>query len=225
MTAVARGTVVVPRRGVYRLDHVTLRTTFPYGLFVKERDVRLPSALIVWPRSDRKVRSPRPGGDHVQRSGATVPMGAGSGRGEYRSLRPYVRGDDPRDVHWRSSARRGQLLVREYERDANTTLWLCLDLRAPENEQAELVVEIAASLAARAAGGKERFALATNDDVVGPGTGAGQLEAVLDTLARARFRLNAPPLTLPTAPVHCVLLTPIGAADGRYADHFTAADA
>ena len=88
---------------------------------------------------------------------------AGAARGEYRSLRQYQPGDDPRDVHWRSSARRNVPVVREYERDSADTLWLCLDLRAAPGEAAELACEIAATLAARAARLGERFGLATNE--------------------------------------------------------------
>ena len=116
-------------------------------------------------------------------------------------------------------------MVREYEQEASTTLWLCLDLRAPDNEQAELLVEVTAALAARAARAQERFGLATNDGVLAPGAGEGHLEAALDRLARERFRMQAPALTLPTLPAGCVMLTATGAQDSRFADHFTAADA
>jgi uncharacterized protein (DUF58 family) len=47
------------RRGVYALEGLVLGTLFPFGLFAKERDVELPGALVVWPRTDRPVRTPR----------------------------------------------------------------------------------------------------------------------------------------------------------------------
>src|SRR5690606_10820575 len=49
------------RRGVYPLHTVTLSTTFPFGLFRRERDLTLPGELVVWPRTNRIVRSPRRG--------------------------------------------------------------------------------------------------------------------------------------------------------------------
>ena len=220
--AVARADLIFLRRGVYRLNQVTVRTTFPFGLFVKERDLSVPGTLVVWPRADRPVRPALRAGERVRRFGITAPL-AGSGRGEYRSLRPYQPGDDPRDVHWRSTARLREPVVREYERDASDTLWLCLDLRAPADEAAEILIEIGASLAARASARGERFGLATNDVVIDPGSGPGQLEAVLDAFARARFRQDAPVLAAPTGPAQCVLIA-AGRPDRDYGDHFTAAD-
>ncbi len=224
-TAVARAELTIATRGVYRLNEITVRTRFPFGFFIKERDLSVPATLVVWPRADRDVRSARRAGERMRRIGDTLPAAVGAGRGEYRSLRPYQPGDDLRDIHWRSSARRGEPVVREYERDSTDTLWLCLPLGAAPSQAGELAIEVVAGLAARAARMGDRFGLATSDVVIDPGTGPGQLEAVLDCLARARFRPNVPAFSPPTDPAHCVLIT-AGSADGAgYADHFTAADA
>ncbi|HEX8362447.1 MAG TPA: DUF58 domain-containing protein, partial [Longimicrobium sp.] len=90
------------RRGVYPLGTVTLATSFPFGLFRKERDVELPGEAVVWPRADRPVREPRPSGDRPLPAGHR-PAGAAAARGEFRALRPFRPGDDPRDVHWRTT--------------------------------------------------------------------------------------------------------------------------
>jgi len=223
-TATARAELIPLRRGVVRFDVLTLRTSFPFGLFVKERDIDLPGTMIVWPRSDRRIRDPHRAGERVRRSGATVPLGASAGRGEYRSLRAYQQGDDPRDVHWRSTARRGQPVVREYERDASETLWICLDLRSSPGEAAETAVEIAATLAARAEREGTRFGLATNDVIVDSGSGPGQIESVLDTLARARFRTDAPAFSAPADPAQCVIVTASGSTSAGFADTYSGAD-
>ncbi|MGH7468393.1 MAG: DUF58 domain-containing protein [Longimicrobiales bacterium] len=223
-TGSARAETTIGRRGVYALDRLVLRTSFPFGLFIKERDISVPAMLTIWPRVDRMVRTLRRAGGRAHHSAVTASVGARGGRGEYRSLRPYLPGDDPRDVHWRSSARRRQPLVREYELDSSQTFWLCLDLRAPEGDQAELLVEIAAALAARAVHANQRFGLATNESRVDPGTGPGQLEMVLDLLARVRFRVDAPLFRAPADPSQCVLVTVAG-APADYADVFTTADA
>jgi uncharacterized protein (DUF58 family) len=217
---VARGEFRATRRGILRFGKLTVRTSFPFGLFVKERDLTVPATLIVWPRSDRPVREPVRAGERVRRIGTTT-TGVAVGRGEYRSLRGYQPGDDPRDVHWRSTARTGVPVVREYERDATDTLWICLDLRAENSDAAEAAVEIAAALAARAAQENERFGLALNHAVIDPGTGPGQMEAVLNTLARVEFSLYAPVLTPPTDPGQCVLVTAGAIGDPLYADHFS----
>ncbi|MGQ0562324.1 MAG: DUF58 domain-containing protein [Gemmatimonadota bacterium] len=193
-TAVARTEIVFRRRGVYRLHRFVIGTSFPFGLFVKERDVAFPGTIVVWPRTDRPVREVPRAGQRARRSGVAPAVISAGGRGEFRSLRPYRLGDDPRDVHWRTSARYVEPVVREYEREAAETLWLALELRAPEDDAAEVAVETAAALAARSLARGERAALVTNDVIVDPGSGAGQLERILDALARARFRTDAPDL-------------------------------
>jgi uncharacterized protein (DUF58 family) len=220
-TAAGRAETVWPARGVYPLETLTLSTSFPFGLFVKERDVDVPGEAVVWPRADRRVREPRPAGQRVRRSGEAFAGNAGA-RGEYRGLRPYRPGDDPRDVHWKTTARVGHPVVREYERDRSRALWLCLDLRAAEGEAAETAVEIAASLAAAAARRGDAFGLATQDGRVRPGAGGAQLERVLDALARARFRADAPRLEPPVPPGECVLVA-ASAGSAGWGEVFTAA--
>ncbi|HET9985433.1 MAG TPA: DUF58 domain-containing protein [Longimicrobiales bacterium] len=217
----ARGEVVFPRRGVYTLGTVTVGTSYPFGFFRKERDLELPGLAVVWPRTDRGVREPRRAGAHVRRLGPR-PASLPGGRGDYRGLRPYRPGDDPRDVHWRTTARLGDPVIREYDREDAETLWICLDLAAPAGDVAEEAVEIAAALASGAVRRGERFGLATPDEVVPLGAGPGHLELVLDALARAEFRPRAPGVQRPADPSACVLVT-AGRAAGDYGDRYVAA--
>lgn len=217
----ARGEVVFPRRGVYTLGTVTLSTSYPFGFFRKARDVELPALAVVWPRTDRRVREPHRSGEQARRLGPR-PASLAGGRGDYRGLRPYRPGDDPRDVHWRTTARLREPVIREYDREDAETLWICLDLAAPAGEAAEEAVEIAAALASGAVRRGERFGLATPDEVVPLGAGPGHLEVVLDALARAEFRPRAPGVQRPAAPAACVLVTARGAT-GDYGDRFVAA--
>ena len=222
-STLARTEVVFPRRGVHRLHRFTLSTTFPFGLFVKERDVVYPGTIVIWPRSDLPVREARRGGQRARRGAAERAAALAGGRGEYRSLRPYQAGDDPRDVHWRSTARFTEPVVREYERDQSEAWWLAVDLKSDESEAAEHAIEIAASLAARALNRGERVGLVTNDTIIDPGAGGAQLERLLDALARARVRPDAPPLVPPVPAAECVLVTPGAAGAGEWADTFSGA--
>lgn len=219
--ATVRADAVFPSRGVYPLETVTLATSFPFGLFRKERDLEIAGEAVVWPRHDRPVRAPRLAGERVRRAGESF-AGAAGARGEYRGLRPYRPGDDPRDVHWRTTARVGQPVIREYERDRASALWICLDLRCEPGDEAEAAVELAASLAGAASRRGDPFGLATPEARVAPGTGAAQLERVLDALARARMRPDAPRVDPPVPARECVLVT-TGAADGRWGDVYTPA--
>lgn len=212
------------RRGVYPLETVTLATSFPFGLFRKERDLEIPGEAVVWPRHDLTLREPRPGGERIRRAGETF-AGAAGARGEYRGLRPYRPGDDPRDVHWKTTARAGQPVVREYERDRSSALWICLELRTSAGDEAEAALEVAASLAAAAERRGDPFALATAEARVPPGSGPAQLERVLDALARVRFRADAPRLEPPVPARECVLVTAAASHDARWGDVFTPREA
>lgn len=71
----------------------------------------------------------------------------------FHALREYVRGDDLRHVHWRSSAKADQLLVRQYVETRRSQATVLLDERVTayaDGAEFELAVSAAASLAVRA---------------------------------------------------------------------------
>jgi uncharacterized protein (DUF58 family) len=71
-------------------------------------------------------------------------------QGEYRSLREYVPGDDLRRIHWRATAHRARLMVKEYERprDLQTQVWVAAVSAGQEmDEGGELALSVAATLA------------------------------------------------------------------------------
>lgn len=206
------------QRGVYRLSTLTIGTEFPFGLFRKERDIKLPDELVIWPRTDRPVRMISAGAGNQVRREASVSAMAPGARGEYRGLREYRPGDDPRDIHWRSSARLSVPVVREYDQDASETVWIALDVSQPAGPDAEAAVEVAASLAARSIQTGAPVGLAAGDQQITPGTGSGQLERILDALARADFGFAEGPRP-PVGLQACVLVTtPEGSVATGWAD-------
>ncbi|HEV8436634.1 MAG TPA: DUF58 domain-containing protein [Methylomirabilota bacterium] len=103
------------RRGRHPLAGVRLTTRFPFGLFLKAGRSILTSEAIVYPAvrpvSPELVRQLGTAGDKATRR---------RGRGaDLYNLRAYRVGDDPRLIHWRSSAKTQTLTVRELE--AETT--------------------------------------------------------------------------------------------------------
>ena len=206
------------RRGIYPLGTVTISTSFPFGLFFKERDVEIPAKLVVWPRHDRPVRTPFSGSGRPRARGIARDPAMGT-RGDYRTLRPYRPGDDPKDIHWRTSARLDTPVVREYDRDASESLWICLDLMGETGSDAtEELVEMAASIAARAAMEGKRFGIVAGRRIIPPRAGPGQLEAVLHVLARVRFGPDAAPPAPPVDPGRCVLVTSSARGSDMYGD-------
>ncbi len=206
-TATVRAEHLFTRRGVHPLSTVTLTTLFPFGLFRKERDLEIPGEIIVVPRSDRPIRMPMIGGGRTRRVAALF-HGGGGVRGEYRGLRSYRPGDDVRDIHWRSTARLGEPVVREYEQEAGETLWICLDLAHPPGDAAEEAVEIAASMAARAEQRGWRYGLATATYRVSPGQGPGHVQHILETLARVEFSEDLPRVHPPDDEARTVVVYP-----------------
>ncbi len=196
------------RRGIVRLSAVTLSTSFPFGFFLKERDVAQPGEVVVWPRTDRPVREPHlPAGLRMQVRASAAAATAAT-RGEYRALRSYRVGDDPRDIHWRTSARLARPVVREYDSGGTESLWICLDTRSGPGDDAEAAVEIAASLAARVLRSGRRVGFAAPGLLVEEGEGPMHLEALLTALARVDFHPGAPPPRPPVGPDRCVLVAP-----------------
>ena len=211
-------------RGVYPLETLTLSTSFPFGLFTKERDVPLPGELVIWPRSDRHVRLSAPPGGRGRPQFSNSSEGTPTARGEYRGLREYRAGDDPRDIHWRTTARIGTPVTKEYDQDATETLRICLDTRAEPGDSAEAAIEVAASVATQAYRVGRHFGVTTCTADLAPDTGSGQLERVLDLLARVDFDPSAPNLVPPVDPMRCVLVSLSSARQGSYGAHFDPVD-
>jgi uncharacterized protein (DUF58 family) len=202
-------------RGVYPLRQLTLATEYPFGLFRKERDVPVPGEILVWPRTDLRVRLPAAAEGRRPRPTAGSGDASRGVRGEYRSLREYRPGDDLRDVHWKATARTGRAVIREYDQDAAEPLWVSLDVTTPEGEASEHAADIAASLLARLLREGSPVALHAGLRSVSPGTGPAQLERLLDALARVEFgSTDGPP---PTPRQRCIRVT-AGARPRGWAD-------
>lgn len=108
---------LAPRRGIYRWHEIHLRTATPLGLFWCRRSRQVPAQAIVYPTVLPLNTCPlvdRLGRDDsfLVESNRRAAM---ANEGTTRTLRPYRFGDPTRLVHWRSSARYGELRVRELE--------------------------------------------------------------------------------------------------------------
>ncbi|MBW4661236.1 MAG: DUF58 domain-containing protein [Drouetiella hepatica Uher 2000/2452] len=109
--------ILTERRGIYRWQTLQLRTATPLGLFWCRRDRSIPARAIVYPTVLPLSQCPlidSMGLDpNTQRLSDRQTHAATTGL--TRTLRPYRWGDSIRMVHWRTSARYGELRVRELE--------------------------------------------------------------------------------------------------------------
>jgi uncharacterized protein (DUF58 family) len=140
------------RRGVYEFGPVRILSRFPLGLMERSFELGQVEQLIVFPRIGRL----KPQWWRVSDFGETVAerlqIRQGAGDDEFHRLREYRGGDNPRDIHWRTTARRNELMVREYQHDRRQNLSLVVDLWLPQAplpadlERVELAVSFAATV-------------------------------------------------------------------------------
>lgn len=142
--------LVVERRGVFRWQTVQLRTAAPLGLFWCRRSRDVAAIAIVYPTVLSLTHCPlidEIGGKHSQVQSASQRSQLANA-GLTRTLRPYRWGDPTRLVHWRSSARYGELRVRELEvLTEGQEILICLDSATTwQSDHFEQAVIAAASL-------------------------------------------------------------------------------
>jgi len=138
-------TIAIPtfRRGVIDVGPATARRTDPLGLLRREARWGSPVQLYVRPRMAAL--------DAMTSGFLREQEGIPSDRVSmddlaFHALREYVRGDDLRHVHWRSSARAGQLLVRQYHQTRRNHATVIVD-DARESYKTEEDFELAVSIA------------------------------------------------------------------------------
>ena len=182
------------RRGPVGARAWKLQTSDPFGFFAAQRRSHDSEIALVLPRFASLGRR-----HQVRELEASVAAPrAGSGN-ELFGIREYRPGDSLRRIHWRSSARHGELVVREYEPPGLQTLTILLDPSPPTRDVADQLARIAASEAWDCIREGGRVA------VWAPGCEPIQsrdLWALLEWLARYPFSPSgpAPPSASPTPP-------------------------
>jgi uncharacterized protein (DUF58 family) len=138
--------VATPRRGLVRLGPVVAEHRDPLGLV--RRVQPLSDQAWLWVRPPVHPARALPLGVVLDFEGRLTEQ-APAGSTAFASLREYQPGDDPRHIHWRSTARIGTLVVREHVDTTEPTTAIVLDTRAGVLAPAafEEAVEVAASVA------------------------------------------------------------------------------
>jgi uncharacterized protein (DUF58 family) len=113
------------RRGGFQLGPTKITSGDPFGIFGVSRVLPATSTLMVLPMMFRvnEFLSPPgllPGGRAIRRKSIDItPHAAG--------VREYTTGDPMKRIHWPTSIRRNQLMVKEFEQDPQAEVWLFLD--------------------------------------------------------------------------------------------------
>lgn len=114
------------RRGKRSLGAVTVRYALPLGVLERQERVAIPQDVDVYPdvHAARALEMLRRQGRDDARVGSLRVRG---GDTEFERLRPYQVGDEIRHVDWRASARRDDLVVRQYQAESNQNVVFAID--------------------------------------------------------------------------------------------------
>ena len=140
-------------RGRYVFGPIKVSTRFPFGLFRRTIVFSDTDTLTVYPRLGRLTRAWTARHHEAFEGLQRRQQQHGRSSGDYFGVREWQSGDSLRWIHWRSSARHGNLIVRQFEPHRNRDVAVLLDLWQPRKPDTEALqnVELAVSFAATVA--------------------------------------------------------------------------
>ena len=115
-------------RGIFPLGPLEIGVTDPFALAERVIPAAPLATLTVFPRVD-ELR-PLPQGRSANPSGVSSKPAVGAGGEDFYALRSYEVGDDLRRVHWASTARKDELMIRQDEMPWQARVTVLADLRA-----------------------------------------------------------------------------------------------
>lgn len=122
------------RRGIYPVEGFEVRTSFPFGLFSKGRKLEAKGQIIVYPEL-RDLGQFLLANPYLQ--GMRELRRKGQGSGLYK-VRPYQRGESTRNVHWKSTAKLSQLMVKDFLAEEDRPPKILFSTFLPEPDESVL---------------------------------------------------------------------------------------
>ncbi|QDV67780.1 hypothetical protein Poly24_14840 [Rosistilla carotiformis] len=138
----------IGQRGRYQLGPLKISTEFPFGLTRGSRLIDRREEFIVYPRLGRLRKGWRAWMLSDQPGLVVSRRRAGINEGDFYGLRGWQNGDSRRWIHWRTTARIGELAVRQFEQQQRQQIGLLVDLYqdTPSEESLERLIGFAATL-------------------------------------------------------------------------------
>jgi len=142
------------RRGHFRVEPLQIRTGDPFGFFESAATVGNGVTVVVYPRVEALPQWRLPAanldGSHAMRERTlqTTPL--------VSTVRPWAPGDAFNRIHWKSTARHGEIQVKEFDLEQTADAWLILDLERSiqtgtgDESTVEAAIRVAASVADKA---------------------------------------------------------------------------
>jgi uncharacterized protein (DUF58 family) len=146
--------VPLTRRGHFRIEPLHIRTADPFGFFEASATVGQGVSVVVYPRLEPLPAWRLPAafleGSHAapERTLQSTPLAT--------TVRPYAPGDAMNRIHWRSTARHGEIQVKEFDLEQTADAWIILDLQRTiqaghgDGSTTEAAIRAAASIADKA---------------------------------------------------------------------------
>lgn len=144
-----------PDRGIYEFGPAAISSAFPVGLVKTKIKFREVETLCVAPATGSLTRSWRQLLHSTRQGEIQRPRQQRTQAGDFYAIRPWATGDSPSLVHWRSTARHGELMVRQNEQRQDRKLMLILDLHAASvpSDTTELMLAWVATILRKAVEG------------------------------------------------------------------------
>jgi uncharacterized protein (DUF58 family) len=186
-----RGMIVLPNRGIHEFGPVVVTSRHPFGLVERRVQVGEKTRVLVLPRVGRlsrdklrrQLRGADPYGERICHRG----WRHDAAQVDFYGLRPFRPGDSPRWIHWRTSARRGEIMVREMEDVPGDDLILVFDTTGSPGRLFEEAVSLAATIVqewCRSRGDRLLLAIAgPGGEIVDGLTGPDHARRLLERLA------------------------------------------
>ncbi|HEX8803578.1 MAG TPA: DUF58 domain-containing protein, partial [Acidimicrobiales bacterium] len=131
--AVATYRLPTERRGILRVGPLSVVVGDPFGLTRTTVEAADQVEVTVYPTVVDIEPVPFTAG-HDPMAGTLQPHALGRAGDDFYALRPYVVGDDLRRIHWPSTARHDELLVRQQEQPWQGRTTVLLDVRRPTHD-------------------------------------------------------------------------------------------
>lgn len=179
--------VLATRRGRIYLEGIRAETLFPFGLFIKRALFPVKAEILVGPSiqplSLRFV-------EEIVSEGQGLSLPRRGHGAELYNLRLYRAGDDSRAIHWMTTARTSQLIVRETEAEDQRRITILLSTIAPDpdDELFERSVRLAASILWHLSKNSYPVRLIVESEDSGHGLGSDHLFAMMRLLALCKRR-------------------------------------
>jgi uncharacterized protein (DUF58 family) len=142
------------RRGHFRVEPLQIRTGDPFGFFESAASVGNGVTVVVYPRVEALPQWRLPAanidGSHAMRERTlqTTPL--------VSTVRPWAPGDAFNRIHWKSTARHGEIQVKEFDLEQTADAWVVLDLERSvqtgtgDESTVESAIRVAASVTDKA---------------------------------------------------------------------------